>query len=242
MKEIRGDLHAHTTATDGRNSIEEMARAAEGMGYSYLAITDHSRRVTVANGLTAERLIHHWKQIEKWNAKSKGMTLLKGVELDILEDGTLDLPNEILAQADWVIASVHYGQKQSKSEITKRIISAIRSPYVSAIAHPTGRLIGRREPYAVDFDEVLKAASDYGCAMEANGQPIRLDLDDVFMMQAKEKGVRVVIDSDAHSVDELGNIELGVQQARRAGLESADVMNTKSFNDLRKMLGRKRTA
>jgi DNA polymerase (family 10) len=236
LSDIKGDLHAHTTATDGRNSIEEMALAAKARGYSYLAITDHSRRVTMANGLTVDRLRAQWRKIDKWNAQTRGIVLLKGIEIDILEDGTLDLPGDVLKDADWVIASIHYGQKQSKARITKRILSAIRSPHVSAIAHPTGRLIARREPYEVDLAELLKAAADYGCAIEANGQPSRLDLNDVFLIEAKERGISIVIDSDAHSIEELGFLELGLQQARRAGLEATQVINTKPLPDFMKAL------
>jgi DNA polymerase (family X) len=226
LSDLKGDLHSHTNATDGRATLEEMAQAAKDRCYDYLAVTDHSKRTKIANGLDEARLRRHWKEIDRLNARLSGITLLKGVELDILEDGTLDLPDRILAQADWVIASIHFGQKQTESQITKRIVNAIRSPYVSAIAHPTGRLIGRREPYAVDFETVLQAAADYGCALEANGQPMRLDLNDSLLLQAKAKGVPIVIDSDAHSVEELANTELSVNQARRAGFEAAQVWNT----------------
>jgi DNA polymerase (family 10) len=239
LNELRGDLHLHTTATDGRASLEEMVAAAKKRGHSYIAITDHSKRVTMARGLDARRLRQHWRAIDKLAAKVRGIQLLKGIELDILEDGSLDLPGDVLKDADWVIASIHYGQKQPREHITRRLINAIRNPYVCAIGHPTGRLIGKRPGSDVDLEIVLKAAADYGCFMELNSQPSRLDLDDVALMAAKERGVPIVVNTDAHAVEELGLLEFGVYQARRAGLEAKDVANTRSWPQLRKLHKRK---
>jgi DNA polymerase (family 10) len=190
MDDIRGDLHMHTTATDGRASLEEMVQAAGGHAYEYIAITDHSRRVTMAKGLDRARLRKHWKAINALADRTRGLTLLKGVELDILENGALDLPDDVLAQADWVVASIHYGQNQSREKLTRRLVNAIRNPHVHAIGHPTGRLIGKRPSYPLDMGVVLKAAADYGCMMEINAQPSRLDLDDVTLVAAKEQGVK----------------------------------------------------
>jgi DNA polymerase (family 10) len=233
---LRGDLHMHTTATDGRATLEEMVEAAHRRGYEYVAITDHSKRVTMARGLDAERIVEHWREIDRLNQKVHGITILKGVELDILEDGTLDLPDEVLAQADWVIAAVHYGQNQPREQITRRIVGAIRNPHVTAIAHPTGRLIGKRKPYEFELDTIFKEAADHGCWMEVDGQPSRLDLDDVGIVAAREHGIPIVVDSDAHSVEELAFVEFGVYQARRAGLEAGDVANTRPLAEFRKLL------
>jgi DNA polymerase (family 10) len=236
LQDLRGDLHMHTTATDGRASLEEMVEAAQKRGYAYIAITDHSKRVTMARGLDATRLRQHWRAIDKVARTVKGITILKGVELDILENGTLDLPDDVLKEADWVVASIHYGQKQPREQLTRRMLNAIRNPYVHAIGHPTGRLIGRRKPYEIDLETVLKAAADHGCFMELNSQPARLDLDDVALMAAKERGVPIIVSTDAHSVEELGFMESGVYQARRAGLQAENVVNTRSLAQLRKML------
>jgi DNA polymerase (family 10) len=237
-EDLRGDLHMHTTATDGRASLEEMVEAARTRGYAYIAITDHSKRVTMARGLDARRLRQQWKTIDKLAGKVKGITILKGVELDILKDGTLDLPDDVLREADWVVASIHYDQNQPREQITRRLLKAIQNPYVCAIGHPTGRLIGKRKGVDVDLEMVMKAAADCGCFLELNSQPSRLDLDDVALMAAKERGIPIVVDTDAHSVEELGFMEFGVNQARRAGLEAKDVANTRSLTQFRKMLRR----
>jgi adenosylcobalamin-dependent ribonucleoside-diphosphate reductase len=240
LDDVRGDLHMHTDVTDGRASLEEMVDGAGRRGYGYIAITDHSRRVTVAGGLDARRLRAHWKAIDRLAAGVRGMTILKGVELDILEDGTLDLPDDVLRDADWVVASIHYGQNQPRAQITRRLLNAIRNPYVSAIGHPTGRLIGKRKGYDRDLDTVLKAAADHGCLMELNCQPSRLDLDDVALMAAKERGIPIVLGSDAHAVEELAFMEFGVYQARRAGLEARDVANSRPVSQFRKLLSSRR--
>jgi DNA polymerase (family 10) len=236
LDDLRGDLHMHTTATDGRATLEEMVAAARKRGYDYIAITDHSKRVTMAKGLDSRRLRQHWKAIDKLAGKVKDITILKGVEMDILEDGTLDLPDDVLAEADWVIASIHYGQNQPRERITRRLLRAIRNPHVHAIGHPTGRLIGKRKGQEMDLDTVLKAAADYGCLMELNSQPDRLDLNDVALLRAKERGVAIVLNTDAHSVEELGFLQFGVFQARRAGLEAKHLANTRNLTQLRKLL------
>jgi DNA polymerase (family 10) len=215
-----------------------MVHGAKKRGYTYIAITDHSQRVTKARGLDAKRLRQHWKAIDKLASQVKGITLLKGVELDILEDGRLDLPEDVLAEADWVVASIHYGQNQSREKITRRLLSAIKCPHVHAIGHPTGRLIGKRKGYDVDLEVIFRAAADHGCLLELNAQPDRLDLDDAALMAAKERSVGIVVSTDAHSVEELAHMEFGVYQARRAGLEARDVANTRTLAQFRKLLKR----
>jgi DNA polymerase (family 10) len=233
---IRGDLHVHTTATDGRETLAEMVEAAKARGYAYVAITDHSKRVTVAHGMDAARLRRHWKAIDRLSARVKGITVLKGVEVDVLEDGRLDLPDAVLAEADYVVASIHYGQNQPREKITARMLNAVRHPHVHAIGHPTGRLIGHRPPHDLDLSAVLKAAAGHGCLMELNCQPSRLDLDDVAARAAKDLGVKIVLGSDAHAVEELAFMEFGVYQARRGWLEADDVANTRSLAQFRKLL------
>jgi DNA polymerase (family 10) len=236
LGDIRGDLHMHTTATDGRSTIEEMIRAAKARGYKYIAITDHSKRVTMAKGLDTRRLREHWTNIDRVAHGISGITVLRGVELDILEDGNLDLPDSVLAEADWVVASIHYGQNQSEMQITRRLLNAIRNPHVDAIGHPTGRLIGKRKPYPLNLNEILKAAADHGCMLEINGQPSRLDLDEIGAAAAKQRGIPLVLGTDAHSVDELRFMQFGVFQARRAGLEAKDVANARSLAQFRRLL------
>lgn len=240
-KHLRGDLHMHTDATDGQATLEEMAAAAQARGLEYIAITDHSQRVAMARGLNPERLRAQWKAIDRLNQRLEGLTILKGIEVDILEAGGLDLPDDVLAEADWVVASVHYGQQQSREKITQRIVDALAHPAVSAIAHPTGRLINRRKPYEVDLDAVFAAAAEHGKLLELNANPSRLDLDDVACAAAKAHGIPIVISTDAHSTVDVGKLRYGVMQARRAGLTKADVANTRSWSELQKLL-HKRTA
>lgn len=240
LAEIKGDLHAHSTWTDGRGTMEEMARAAMARGLEYLAITDHSKRVAMVGGLDARRLRTQWLEIDRLNAQFEGFRLLKGVEVDILEAGGLDLDDDVLAEADWVMASVHYGQNQSEARITRRIIEAIENPYVSAIAHPTGRMINQRPAYEIDLDAVLHAAGEHGTFMELNSNPTRLDLDDVACAAAKRLGVAIVISTDSHKIESLDLMRLGVMQARRGGLTAADVVNTRSWGQLQQMLPRTR--
>jgi DNA polymerase (family 10) len=237
--DLVGDLHMHTTASDGKASLREMVVAAVERGLKYIAITDHSPRVSMANGLGPDRLREQWKQIDKLQDEFESFTILKGIECDILEKGGMDLPDDVLAEADWVIASVHYGQQQSREQITDRILGAIENPHVSIIAHPTGRLIGRREPYAVDLDAVFAAAARNKTLMEINANPARLDLDDVACAAAKRHGIPIVISSDAHSTSGLDVLRYGVLQARRGGLTADDVANTRSWPAIKKMLKRK---
>lgn len=238
--DLRGDLHTHSTWSDGVASIEEMAAAAKARGLKYLAVTDHSKRATIANGLDAGRLRREWAEIDRLNAKLKGITLLKGVEVDILEKGGLDLDDEVLAEADWVVASVHFGQNQSREQITQRVIGALANPYVSAIAHPTGRLLNQRKAYEIDLDAVMRAAREHGKMLELNSHPARLDLDDVACRAAKGHGVPIVISTDAHSIEGLEAARYGVLQARRGGLTKGDVANTRTWAQLQRLLRKKK--
>jgi DNA polymerase (family 10) len=239
VEDIRGDLHMHTTASDGAASIEEMIQAARQRGLSYIAITDHSQRVSMARGLDPKRVLAQWKEIDRIRESlPKGFTLLKGIECDILEKGGMDLPDDVLAQADWVIASVHYGQKQPREQITDRILGALHNPHVSVIAHPTGRLLNKREPYQVDLDAVMLAAKKNRKLLELNANPVRLDLNDVYCAAAKQHGIPIVIDTDAHAPDEMAVMQYGIVQARRAGLTKSDVANTRPWAQMKKLFGR----
>ena len=239
IDDIQGDLHMHTTATDGKATLEEMIEGAKKRGLKYIAITDHSKRVSMANGLDAKRLREQWEEIDKLNEKLKGIQVLKGIECDILEKGGMDLDDDVLKEGDWIIASVHYGQTQPRAQITKRIVGALENPYVTVVAHPTGRLINRREPYEVDLEAVFKAAADNGKMLELNCAPERLDLDDVACAAAKKHGIPIVISTDAHSVEGLNLLRYGILQARRAGLMKEDVANTRTWAQMKKLLGRK---
>ena len=235
---IRGDLHCHSTWTDGTASIEAMAKAAQKRGYRYMALTDHSRRVTMAHGLDPARLARQGKEIDKLNAKFKNFTILKGIEVDILKDGKLDLPDSALEKLDIVVASVHSFFDLSAAAQTGRVIKAMQNPHVHVIGHPTGRLIGSREPYAIDMDRITSAAADLGCFLEINGQPERLDLNDIHAHMAKTKGVKLSVSTDSHATSSFDYIRFGVDQARRAWLTANDVINTRSLADLRKLLKR----
>ncbi len=239
LKDIRGDLHAHSTSTDGHDSIRDMAEAAANLGYEYIAMTDHSRRVTVARGLDAERMIRQVKAIDRLNARLKGILVLKAIELDILEDGRLDLPDDVLQELDVIVGSVHYGFNLPREKQTDRIIRAMDNPYFQILSHPTGRLINERRPYELDLEKVMRAAKDRGVGIELNSHPDRLDLDDVHCQMAKEMGLKVSVSTDAHRVDELRDMLFGIGQARRGWLEPADVLNTRSWKELRKLLKRK---
>jgi len=240
LEDLKGDLHAHTRATDGRNTLEEMAQAARARGFAYLAITEHSRRVTVAHGLDPQALARQVAAIDALNAKLKGFTLLKGIEVDILEDGTLDLPDAALAPLDLVVGAVHSNFKLSRARQTARILAAMESPFLSILAHPSGRLIDAREPYDVDMLAIVRKAKARGIALELNAHPERLDLSDVHCRMAKDEGVLVCVNSDAHSVDEFDNLRYGIGQARRGWLEKGDVLNTRGLGVLRKFLARGR--
>ena len=236
VDDIQGDLHMHTTATDGQATILEMVEAAKARGLKYIAITDHSKRVTMANGLDADRLRVHWKNIDEARGKISGIEILCGIECDILEDATMDLPDDVLAEADWVVAVLHYGLKQPRDQINKRLLTAITNPNVSAIGHPSGRVIGKRPGAEISFPEVFQAAADHGCMMEINAHRSRLDLDDVHAAAAKDFGIPIVINTDAHNVHGFAELPNGINQARRAGLTADDVANTRSVGDFRKMI------
>lgn len=235
-EDLCGDLHSHTLATDGRNSIEEMALAAKASGLKYLAITDHSQQVRVANGLDVKRLRKHIEDIERVNAKISGITLLKGIEVDILEDGSLDLPDEILKELDIRICSVHYRFKMNKEMMTKRILKAMENPYFNVLGHPTGRLLLKREPYEFDLEKIIRKAVELGKIFEIDSQPDRLDLSAEHCQLAQELGAKFVIDSDAHSISGLNYLDYGVAQARRGWIERKNVLNTLPWEELRKML------
>jgi DNA polymerase (family X) len=235
---IQGDLHMHTTASDGNNSIGQMITAARQRGLKYIAITDHSKRVSMARGLNEERLLEQWDEIDHINRTLAGsFRVLKGVECDILEAGPLDITDEVLSQADWVVASVHYGQKQSRAEITQRIVGALQNRNVDAIAHPTGRLIGSRPPYEVDMEAVIETAASERKALELNASPFRLDLNEQHLMQAVAAGVPVTINTDAHAIEQLDAIRYGIMQARRAALTKSQVLNTWSLEQLLQWCG-----
>jgi DNA polymerase (family 10) len=237
LGDIRGDLHMHTTASDGHDSIEEMVAAARARGLTYIAITDHSKRVSMARGLDGDRLRRQWLEVDQVNRQTADIEVLKGIECDILEKGGMDLPDDVLAEADWVIASVHYGQNQSRQQITERILEALENPHVDMLAHPTGRLINRREPYDVDLDQVMAAAVKYRKLLELNANPARLDLNDVYCGAAKRLGIPIVINTDAHHTDGMDVMRFGVLQARRGGLTAADVANARPFAEFRKLIG-----
>jgi DNA polymerase (family 10) len=229
--EIRGDMHLHTKWSDGVNTTEEMIKYAVKLGYKYIAIADHSKSEHIANGLDEKRLKAHLKEIEKLQKKYSRIKVFKGAEVDILADGKLDYSPEALKQLDFVVASIHSRFKSGKEEMTKRIIRAIENPYVKCIAHPTGRLINQRNPYEVDFDKLFQAAKSNSVVMEINSQPSRLDLQDIFIRKAKEEyKLKFIINTDAHSVDQMNMIKLGIAQARRGWLEASDILNTLPLN------------
>jgi DNA polymerase (family 10) len=235
---IRGDLHAHTTASDGAESLEEMARAAAKKGYEYLAITDHTKNLGIANGLDEKRLQRQLEEIDRFNAEHTDIRLLKGSEVDILEDGSLDLSNNILHKLDIVICSIHTSFRLSRKKQTERIVRAMDNPYCTMIAHPTGRLLGKRAGYEVDVERLLQAAKERGVSMELNAQPERLDLSFEYLQRAKELSVPVAITTDAHAQSHLSYMRYGVLQARRGWLEARNVLNTRTLPALLTMIRR----
>jgi DNA polymerase (family 10) len=229
LEDIRGDLQMHTTASDGKNSIEEMAQAARDLGYDYIALTDHSQAVTVANGLDEKRTLEQIKKIHA--AKVPGIRLLAGSEVDIKKDGTLDLEDHVLAQLDVVVASVHSYMNMEREEMTDRLLAAVENPYTQIVAHPTGRLVLRREAFEYDMEAVLDACAKHGVTMECNAFPDRLDLRDVHLRMAKQRGVKIVISTDSHSTRHLLYMKYGVETARRGWIEKNDVINTLPLED-----------
>jgi len=243
LRDIKGDLQMHTTASDGKNSIEEMAEAARALGHEYIAITDHSKAVTVANGLDEKRMAAHIKKIHAADEKGLGIRVLAGAEVDILKDGKLDYSDELLAQLDVMVCSIHSYFNLGREAMTERMLAAIENPYAQIIGHPTGRVLLRREPIDYDMEKILAACAKHGVAMECNSYPDRLDLKDVYLRMCKERGVKVVISTDSHNTGNLSLIRYGVRMARRGWLEKRDVINTLPVGEfLGALRGRKRAA
>jgi len=240
--DLRGDLHTHTTWSDGRSSLEEMVEAAAKLGLEYIAITDHSPSARIANGLDIDRLERKIEEVESLRKKRgrRKPRILMGAEVDILSDGKLDYPDEVLACLDVVVASLHGAFRQSKDRMTGRLLDAIANPYVHIIGHPTTRLLGSREPVEFDFERVVEAAAEAGVALEVNGSPSRLDLNDVMARAANEAGAPLAIDSDAHSVAQLEQTRYGILQTRRGWVEARSVVNTWSWQKLSRWLRQRR--
>lgn len=238
LGDMRGDLQTHTTASDGSADLEEMVAGARERGYDYIAITDHSSLVGVTQGLDADALAERIDEIERLNESLDAIRVLKGIEVDILEDGSLDLPDEVLSRLDVCVASVHTHFDLSREKQTERIIRALDNPYVHILAHPTGRRIQQRQPYAVDIERVMEAALERGCYLEINAHPERLDLNDVHARMAREMGLKLAVSTDAHSTATLAYMRFGLDQARRAWLTAEDVLNTRSWKDLKELLKR----
>jgi DNA polymerase (family 10) len=230
LESIRGDLHVHTTWSDGKATVLEMARAAAELGYEYLAICDHTRNVRAVPGLNADDVRRQGEEIAEANEKVSPLRVLRGTECDILADGTLDLPDDVLAELDWVQASVHAGQRQSRDQLTKRTLAAVRHPAVRSISHPQGRILNHRPPNAVDLEAVFAACIETGTALETNGLPDRIDLSSTLVRDAIRAGVRITCSTDAHSVGGLGNIRLAVATARRGWCTTEDVLNTRPLS------------
>ena len=238
LSDVRGDLHVHSDWTDGTVTIAEMATAAQARGYEYIALTDHSRRVAMTHGLDPARLARQIHEIDRLNEKLKNFTILRGIEVDILRDGSLDLPDSSLAKLDIVVAAVHSHFDLPRQAQTERVVRALENRHVSILAHPTGRLIGEREPYDIDMDVVISAARKAGCYLEINAEPDRLDLNDLHAHAAKLAGVKLAVSTDAHSIDAFQCMRFGIDQARRAWLTANDVLNTRPLAELRKLLKR----
>jgi len=238
-EDIRGDLQMHSTWSDGKNTLREMVEACRDRGYEYLAITDHSRAVTVAGGLQPEEVREQWKEIETLRSQVEGIHLFRSLEIDILKDGSLDMPDDILRELDLVLISVHSFMTMGKTEMTDRVLKALEHPEVDILAHPTGRILNRREPFEMDVDEVLRAAARLEVAVELNAHPSRLDLHDGFLRRARELGAKVAVNTDSHSVQELTNMHYGVDQARRGWLEAGDVINALPLEEFQSWRKRK---
>ncbi len=237
LDDVKGDLHSHTTLSDGRNTLEEMAEAGRDRGYAYMAITDHSASHGFGDHVTPERLWERIEEVRAWNKGKKGFRLLAGSEINIGLDGSLDYPDDLVEALDWVVASVHTSFSISPREMTARVLAAIENPQVNCIGHLTGRLIGRREPYGIDVEAVAEAAARTGTLIEINSNPNRRDLSDRHARLAVDAGVKIVINTDAHGVDTLDNLAYGVATARRAWLTKADVANTRGWAEFKKLAG-----
>lgn len=240
LKDVRGDFHVHTNWSDGSDPLESVASAAADRGYRYVAICDHSRSLKVAHGMSIPRLREQMAQIRALNAKRRDFRVLMGAEVDILADGAMDYPDEVLAELDFVVGSIHTGFTQSEALLTRRMVTAMRNPYVTLIAHPTGRLMGQREPYALDLEAVAKTAAETGTALEINAYPKRLDLCDTAARRAKELGAMLAISTDTHSLDQLDHLRIGLGVARRAWAEPRHLLNCFSLAELQAWIGRKR--
>ncbi len=240
LADLRGDLHVHTTASDGRCEIEEIALAARERGYTYLGIADHSKSSVIANGLTAERLLEHAARVRAVSGRLEGITLLAGTECDINPDGTLDYPDEVLAQLDWVVASIHAAQGQDRAQLMKRCRAALENPYVCVLGHPSGRLLGKRDAMDLDWDELIRTAARTGTALEINASYKRLDLKDIHVKQAMDAGCWLSINTDAHTIEELDFMRYGIQTARRGWATRERVLNTWSLERLRAWVAAKR--
>ena len=240
LKDIRGDLHMHSTASDGSTSIEELAQAAKARGYQYIAITEHSPSEGIAHGLSDARLIKQIEKVRRADAKIKGIRILASAEVDILADGSLDYPDKLLAKLDLITASIHSGLASSAQRVTSRLLRAMQNPYVDIIGHPTGRLLGEREAMDLDMEQIIAAAAKRNIAMELNCHWLRLDLKDVHLRMAKQAVVKIAICTDAHSIEDLANIRYGIWTARRGWLEAGDVLNTKTVSELLRWVSSRR--
>ncbi|WP_293645846.1 DNA polymerase/3'-5' exonuclease PolX [Thiolapillus sp.] len=236
--DLRGDLHCHTTRSDGQDSLEAMAKAARALGHDYLAITEHSQHLGIARGLDPDELLAHCDAIDELNDRLAGIRLLKGLEADILEDGSLDMPDHVLQRLDICLGAIHSAFGLSEKKQTERVIRAMDNPHFNILAHPTARLIGKRPACRLDMEKIMDAALERGCFLELNSQPRRLDLDDIYCRMAKERGLKVAISTDAHSTGQLAYQRYGLAQARRGWLEKADVLNTRGLKALLKVLRR----
>lgn len=236
LEDIKGDLHSHTNETDGQETLETMVNAAFEQGYEYVAITDHSKSLTITHGLDEKRLLKQIKLIDKLNERYGKILILKSIEVDILEDGSLDLSNDVLKELDIVVCSVHSKFKLEEAKQTERILRAMENPYFNILGHATGRLIKSRPPYAIDLARILQKAKERNCFIELNAQPYRLDINDFYCKKAKEMGIKVAISSDAHTIRGFNFMQLGIYQARRGWLEKSDVINTRNWPDLKKLL------